>query len=100
MGRTPDKGASGDLPSHTPNSNEVPSMVSETQFARHPMGWQPWPLGNLCPDMEQLRSNYMVDGLILSALADHVAGPKEWDRPLTLPGRTGRRPPGEATLST
>ena len=72
-GRTLDKAASGDLPPHTPNSSEVSSMVSETQCAHHPTGWQPWPLGNLCPDTEQLLNNYMADGLILSALSDHVA---------------------------
>lgn len=73
VGRTPDKGASGDLPPHSPNSNEVSSLVSETQSACHPRGWQPWPLGNLCPDTEQLLTNYTADSLILSAPCDHVA---------------------------
>lgn len=61
MGRIPHKRASGSLPPYTPNSNEVSPLVSETQLAHHPRGWQPWPLGNLCPDMEQFLTNYTVD---------------------------------------
>ena len=42
--------------------------VSEAQSAHHL-----WPIGILCPDTSQPLNKHMVDGLILSALSDHVA---------------------------